>query len=208
MKTPHEGVFLLGEIPIFFNSKFLCLLNIFVGILLTISKPTKMKKLTILSLISFLLCTVSFANEDEITRTYELNGKVTLDDKRGNDVVVRLYQGNELVAAYTTDWTGKFFLNLAAGELYTLELEKSGFITKRVAINTEAKDLNANIAQYRFELNLIPEEYGQDYSELDFPIAILKLDERNGEFKSIERYRNQMVRIEERVLKNNQFAAK
>lgn len=107
-------------------------------------------------------------------------GKVTeFNEKKQRDLpiegcVVTLYKGSAQIQSITTDKNGKFKFKMDPNGDYTLTVTKSGYITKRFAINTYnvTNERAANpFAEFDVEIDLFKMYPGLDYSCLNQPIA-------------------------------------
>ncbi|MDQ3110013.1 MAG: hypothetical protein M3R17_08970 [Bacteroidota bacterium] len=107
-------------------------------------------------------------------------GKVTeFDEKKGKDVPleacsVNLYKGSTLVSSNSTSSSGKFKVTVPHDGDYVLQITKSGYITKRIAINTfnvPDERTGGPFAQYELDIDLFKLFPGLDYSVLDKPVG-------------------------------------
>ncbi|MBI3511210.1 MAG: hypothetical protein HY064_11145, partial [Bacteroidetes bacterium] len=107
-------------------------------------------------------------------------GHVTeFDEVKGKDValvgaVVNVYAGSTLVASPTISSNGKFKVDTPPNSDYILTITKSGYITKKIEINTynvpQVRTEGA-FGEYDVEIELFKMYPGLDYSCLDQPIA-------------------------------------
>jgi tRNA(Glu) U13 pseudouridine synthase TruD len=120
--------------------------------------------------------------------------KVNVDYKNKcvKDAEVFVYKGNEIIERIFSDAFGKYIFNLKANELYTIEVEKDGYTSRRVIIDTHLPE-NEDIAGdfYKLEMDIdLMNEYGEamDEDALEFPIAIFSFDAKHQEFKHDRKY--------------------
>jgi hypothetical protein len=148
---------------------------------------------------SFLLISLnSIASKQE---TVKFKGKIVIADSDLSNVTVNLYKRNEIVNTFVTNASGGFEMKLDLGNNYTFEVIKEGYITKRLAVNaTSNKIIKNRVANFDFFCELIPYKDGVDTSELDFPITIIELNEKKGEFEYVASYTKSMAKEQEKVI--------
>ncbi len=122
---------------------------------------------------------------------------VDKDNKKMKGVSVKLYEGNELVS--TKKWSYKFNYELKLETYYTMELEKSGFITKRIAISTFEGDKGAE--PFMFVMELIEKKDAIEDVDSDFPSALIEYKKDEGEFDFDEKYAKNLKKEQKEALK-------
>jgi hypothetical protein len=153
------------------------------------------------ALITILMFAFSFTLSATISKTVKFKGKVIITESDLSNVTVNLYQRNELINTFVTNASGGFEMKLELGHNYTFEVMKDGFITKRLAVNATSKtEVKQRVANFDFFCELIPYKDGVDTSELDFPITIIELNEKKGEFEYVTDYTKLMAKEQEKVM--------
>jgi hypothetical protein len=103
-------------------------------------------------------------------------------------VIVRLFLENEELewseitsVSYHEHW---FKFKLEANKNYTIEISKTGFVTRSVAISTAipASVSLEQVFKYEFEIELLKEKKGVDDFYLDFPVALISYDKKHEVF--------------------------
>lgn len=107
-------------------------------------------------------------------------GRVTeFSEEKQKDValdmaMITVYKGSVIVSTTNTQSNGKFKCRIPGNGDYTVTITKSGYITKRFAINTMNVSLERSafpFGQFDVEVELFKIFPGLDYSVLDKPIA-------------------------------------
>lgn len=154
------------------------------------------KTFVILSLILFVQSSYG-SNQGEV----KFKGKVIIEDNSLADVTIKLYKRNELVNTIVTNASGNFEVKIELGNSYTFEVEKEGYITKRLAVNaTSKKVIKERVENFDFFCELIPFKDGIDASQLDFPITIIQLNEKKGQFEYVSSYTKSMAKEQDKVI--------
>jgi hypothetical protein len=137
---------------------------------------------------------------------------MAIDEKNEplDDVSVKLFQENEEMEWIEVTCVGyhdhNFVFNLKANEYYTIEISKSGYVTRSVAISTvlpenvEAKPM----FKYGFDVVLFKEKKGVDDFYFDFPVALISYDAKHQIFENHDSYTKH---IKEKI-KEAEFQAK
>ena len=146
------------------------------------SKVMKTKN-ALLTVLTLCLTGVLSAQVDVFT-------KFRIVDENGDKLkgcTVTLYEANEVVENETDASSKvKFFLN--GDTYYTIEIKREGFVTKRIAFNTQVRDMVPETNTFEFFIELQSEENyaGADPQEaedvLDYPITIIEFDEESELF--------------------------
>jgi hypothetical protein len=164
-----------------------------------------MKKVKILSVLLVLSIAFSSAVKPLVylakTSSLEIKGYVFESDKKVDGALVKLYQNNKIVQMTKTK-KSKFQFILFTGMQYMVEVDKAGFISERIQISTKEKTEFGGKYTYEFRVDLIDADKfkGIDVSNLDFPTAIIKYDEGEGEYMHDANYSKQ-VRTDLKALK-------
>lgn len=134
----------------------------------------------------------------------KFSGEVLIKNNQSDKVMVHLYKGNQIIETFTTDLNGKFEMNLEIGHVYTFEIMKEGFITKRVLVNAMVdRKLDYPIDDFEFFCELIPYRPWVDDSKLDFPMILVELNEKKSKFIYVSNYVRMMDRLENEILEQH-----
>lgn len=130
-------------------------------------------------------------------------GFVTEEGKKCADAQVSIYEGNQLVNRFHTPRNGKFQLLMHMDKYYTLEVSKTGYISKRVAFDTRVDSKQIQVPVYELDLDLIPTIVlgDQDTGDLDFPMAVVSYVPKEKAFIHNEEYTSHMRTTYESMLK-------
>jgi hypothetical protein len=125
--------------------------------------------------------------------TLEIKGYVFNQETKVEGALVKLYQNNRVVQKVNTK-KGKFQFVLFSGMRYMIEVFKFGSITERIQISTVEKTEFGGKYSYEFRVDLMnASKFSEiDISALDFPTAIIKYDEEEGEYMHDIKYSNQV----------------
>ncbi|MBL4708937.1 MAG: hypothetical protein JKY48_10920 [Flavobacteriales bacterium] len=157
----------------------------------------------VLLIIFFLSAIQLNAQSKKKEKQYDFYGRVFLENAKGENITVRLYDDNEVISEYNTDKNGKFAVGAPKLKHYTLEFEKAGFVTKRMIINTRKVLTSKNrVEDFDFNVYLIEELENVNYSILDFPIALIEYKKSIKGFDYNKKYTRQMHKIQNEVIAN------
>lgn len=116
--------------------------------------------------------------------------KPTVDGRQERGVTVRLYKGNnEEIRVDSTNRKGVVFM-LERNQQYTVELSKAGRFTRRVSISTELPDGYGTGPVFRYMMSVdLPSslDLGDDFY-MDFPIALIRYNEKKDRFEHSKSY--------------------
>jgi hypothetical protein len=118
----------------------------------------------------------------------------TVKDKEGGrleNAKVTLIQDGAEVNRVTTGKNGRFDLFLDFGHEYFIEIEKSGFVSKKLYINTHNVPADEQAWGYEFGgfiIDLFKDVQGIDYSILDKPVGKVYYDEVISNFQYDKAY--------------------
>ena len=128
---------------------------------------------------------------------FKIKGIVLSNDKKQEDVVVRLFKGNIKVDSTYTPKSGKFTFELVRNAHYMIELEKYGHEKSRVKVDTRRKNVaeenEENFYDLGIEIEIFPEIADKKGSEdekyiLDFPIAMIEYNSKEDAFVANTKY--------------------
>ncbi len=135
--------------------------------------------------------------EEEGFTALVISGQITDEkDKTVKAVNVELFEGNEVVSAFYTKKNGKFKFQLLDGHHYTIQLTKSGYVSKRISVNTNLPAEDDNTYYFDFDIGLVPEEGNKvkDETLYEYPSAIIGFDDRRTDFYFDEKYTRSLMK--------------
>jgi len=159
------------------------------------------------SLILSLLFIVSTVLSAQDYPTIGFKGKVYTGNEKGESVQVTLFEKNREISSYETEKNGKFILDLDRNKYYVIQFSKDEFVTKRLVIDTRIAGEDYPKNSFKFDVSLIREVEGVDYSPLDFPMAIIQYYENNSEFNYDLEYTRARVEEEKELVNLDPFLA-
>lgn len=136
----------------------------------------------------------AFSKEPPLAGIMMLGG-VTEEGLPCYDATVTLFMENNIQQIVQTNEDGSFQVALTPGKIYTVEVARSGLITKRISIDTHMERTRGNnVTVFDCYVNMVPEEQleGVDTSDLDFPIALLSYDKKLKTFVHDPEYTSMM----------------
>ena len=124
-----------------------------------------------------------------------------LENAKGGEVTVNLYDDNTVISTFTTEKNARFAIDAPIAKHYTVELVKEGFVTKRVIINTkQVYKSKERVEDFDFNVHLIHEEQEVDYSILDFPMALIEYKKSIKGFEYNKKYTRQMHKPQNKLI--------
>gem|GEM_PF-2364446 len=106
-------------------------------------------------------------------------------------LTINLYERNTLISTDSFS-TIKTMLELSEESIYTVEVVKEGFVTKRISLYTDGHKKRRSNRPFDFTLVMVREG---DYTDielwddfLEYPTALLKYDNAKGRITPIEAY--------------------
>jgi hypothetical protein len=157
-----------------------------------------MKKPQLLTIIVVLLCfiTLSFA-QHTIDPTFEISSVLTCKNKKLNDYDIILSYDGQLEDKVTIKKSGKkTAVTLKRNEIYSIIFHKEGFDDKIIMINTNMPVTEEAEDFYRLNLQIeMHADHAKQKKEMvDFPVAVVKFEDKNKDFDFSERYHRQIYR--------------
>jgi hypothetical protein len=136
----------------------------------------------------------SLAQDKDIL--YKFIGVVSSQETIIEEAEVRVFEDNEVLQTLYTDKKGKFELLLLKGGVFTVEVSKPGYYTKRLVFSTIVEDGVKKLPALKFDVEMINEEVYKEVeatspaatSILDFPSVIFEYDSELGDFNYREAY--------------------
>lgn len=132
------------------------------------------------------------AQDSSSVETFEvldISGVISFEDKGLEEVKVELFEGNTIVDAFETKKNGKFKFTLYSSRIYTIQLSKSGYYTKRISVNTNVPTDYQDVGKFQFDIGMTSKtdaEYDPYLSE--YPSALIAFDEKKREFNYDKQY--------------------
>jgi tetratricopeptide (TPR) repeat protein len=148
---------------------------------------------------------ISFSQNKELTTNYlTISGMV---DKGEDDplfeATVKLFEKGNLLNTFYTKSDGVFNFKLALNSEYTLEVSKTGYVTKIFSINTKVPSYEKGVWERTFSVTLFVPCEGVDLSQLQSPIFKLVYNEINREFLPEKSYDKIMLAKLQQLYKSN-----
>jgi len=110
---------------------------------------------------------------------------------------VKLYLDNKLITTQMLKVKKKFALVLNKNSLYTVKVEKDGYIPKTVSINTTLSDKveMTDLYRFHFETNLLSNDLSVhfDDDDIDFPVALVSFGKRCDCFEFNKEYTESLI---------------
>lgn len=163
----------------------------------------KYLKLTLILISSVLVLAFTYkATFADKPNALEIKGYIFHNETKIENATVKLYQDNTIVQKIHTKKSGKFQFLLFNDINYTIEIEMDKFITERIKVSTKDKTEFGGKYLYEFRVDLMKASKfkGVDISNLDFPTAIIKYNQKLGEYSHDENYAKE-VKAEMKKLK-------
>jgi len=113
----------------------------------------------------------------------QISGTISHINENMAEVTVSLYEGNKVVDSFETKKNGKFKFTLYNHEIYTIELKKKGYYTKRISINTDLPEGYEDFEKFQFDIGMTLKDEAEYNKELkDYPSAVIAFDEKKQVF--------------------------
>lgn len=164
-----------------------------------------MKKQLILWVISFIAFIPVLTAQKDVKIIGHL---VNQNDVKLKNACVYLYTGNTLVDSVITKKKGKFTFHLAKDNLYTVEMTANDYAPKKISINTYMPAGDKLYDDFEFIMEMIPMVSGVDYSELDFPVALIEYSEKKHEMIFVSSYAKAMKIEQKKIAQEVKMAQK
>lgn len=122
-------------------------------------------------------------------------GKLTNNGRKISGATVQLFRGNQEVEKVVYYPEKEFLFLLEPNSVYTVVIEKEGLVTRSVRFETTIpeEDFHAKkkkrLYYFDFELEMVTEnQIESSHSFVDFPIAMIKFDEKRKVFDYSKSY--------------------
>lgn len=114
----------------------------------------------------------------------EISGEISHNDNSIEEVLVELFEGNKVVDAFETKKNGKFKFTLYSNMVYTIQMSKKGFYTKRISVITKVPKDFDSFQKFPFDIGMTMKEEAQyDPYISEYPSALIQFDEKRKEFR-------------------------
>jgi len=112
-----------------------------------------------------------------------IGGVITSGEDALDSVRVDLYELNEVIESDYTTSSGKFKFKLQNDMIYTIELVKEGYYTKRISVNTKLPPDYEGKYNFSFDINMDSKQKKvYDPYLAEYPSALIIFDEGGEEF--------------------------
>lgn len=117
-------------------------------------------------------------------------------------VTVNIYKYNDKIDTFKSDKKGNFQFEIEMNSYIILEFLKEGFLSKKILFDTKNQriDYSKNYIPFNFEIMMLEEVEDVNYDDIDFPITMIKYSEEEKEFLYVEKYTNDMIKRQEKVI--------
>ena len=150
------------------------------------------KGITLAMCLVLSICIPSYAQDTTAVEPFEvleISGTISVDDKGLEEAFVELYEDNEVVDAFETKKNGKFKFSLYNDLIYTIQITKKGFYTKRISVNTTLPKDYDDFSKFQFDIGLTSkEEADYDPYLAEYPSALIAFDKKKKEFNYDKKY--------------------
>ena len=138
-----------------------------------------MRKLLAICHLSILLLASSFSTAQDKVEVY---GKMKLE-KGSLDGKVELFANGSRTSVRKVSGSGKFDFKLEYGNEYVISFSQEGYVTKKIAFNTNVPQdrQEFGFAPFEFQVTLFKQYEGVNFVVFNQPVAIIKYDEDIGE---------------------------
>ncbi len=130
----------------------------------------------------------------------QVDGRITDGENKLAGAEVVAYKGNEIVGTVKTDKAGRFKLLMEMNEHYALEFRQTGFVAKRIAVDTHMPKPKPGqeyeLVPLDITISLLEKARydGAPTDDLDFPFALIKFNKRTLTFEQDADYTMGMQR--------------
>ncbi|MBL7963522.1 MAG: carboxypeptidase regulatory-like domain-containing protein [Flavobacteriales bacterium] len=127
-----------------------------------------------------------------------VSGRVLNGDDRLAGCEVVVFKGNQVMSTSTSDKNGRFSTALDLDTLCAIEFRATGFLSKRILVDTRAKVPAIVLAETPLVMNVRMQDAGKyegvDTDVLDYPYALVKFDKKQNAFVEDPAYTSGMQR--------------
>ncbi len=125
----------------------------------------------------------------ELYEALEIKGEITFEDETLEGAFVELYENNDVVDAFETKKNGKFKFTLYNEHIYTIQITKKGYYTKRISVSTKLPADYEDFQKFEFNVGLVSKDEA-DYDPYlsEYPSALISFDKKKKEFTYDKNY--------------------
>ncbi len=134
-----------------------------------------------------------FGKSPDTTSCLQFSGKILkIKTTASNEYTVALMNGNNVIETKIVKGNNSFKFNLKKNIWYTIRIEKEGYVTRTLSIDTKLKDTEAGFYKFHFDTELIDadEAIGLNKKALSMPIAHISYDPKKHWFTHNPSYTN------------------
>ena len=119
----------------------------------------------------------------EAYEVLQISGEITSGRDPQEGVTVQLFRANKVIEVFETKKNGKFKFMLMSNEIYTIQLVKDGYYTKRISVNTYVPEDVTGDFDFDFDIN-VDSKKTHDYDPylVEYPSAIISYSKKKKEF--------------------------
>ncbi|MEZ4721749.1 MAG: hypothetical protein R2813_07745 [Flavobacteriales bacterium] len=129
------------------------------------------------------LCQKNEKEKPESFEALDIRGLITSDKEKIADVILELWEDNEVIESIETKKNGKFKFRLENNHIYTIQLSKKGYYTKRISVNTHLPEDVKNRFEFEFDINIDSKKDNQfDESLSEYPSALIAYNKKRKKF--------------------------
>ena len=123
----------------------------------------------------------------------EVSGKLSPEKKvTEGTYTIKLIQDNKVIDQIMVNGKDKFKFNLKRNMMYTIKIEKEGFLPRLVSVSTQLPQntKKSNLYRFHFDIELFSETFSKyfDADDVDFPIALISFDSNKKVFNYDKNY--------------------
>jgi hypothetical protein len=133
------------------------------------------------------------------TSGLDVSGSVKEAWKGLDGTILTLYKNGSVDQSLTTSSNGKFNFFFEANATYMLDVSKPGYVTKKIAFNTEVPADISMVWDFDFIVELFQDQSGLDKAIFINPVAKVQYSERYNEFDYDLDYSMEFQKQEEEV---------
>jgi hypothetical protein len=141
--------------------------------------------------------------QDTVNFYLEVNGSIRqrlvkniMGDSGDNpwldSAIVTVYYNNAVYKRVLTSRRGKCNFQLPLDRIYTVELSKPGFVSKKFEVNTKTPPNKKDVYDFYFDMDIFESIEGLDTKLLEKPLAIVYYNVTNNQFEYDAAYTNRI----------------
>lgn len=147
------------------------------------------------------LIKTDYCAEDTVNFYLEVNGSIrqmknVMGDSGDNpwldSAIVTIYQNNTIYNTIYTSRRGKCTFKLPLDRVYTVELSKPGFVSKKFEVSTKIPPNKKDAFTFDFDMDIFAFVEGLDTKVLEKPIALVYYNITNNQFEYDAAYTNRI----------------